>query len=86
MYNLFHKTVHGNEFFIMKTRQISVVLTLYILFRLHRKLKEIVDGFSKARMLVFCCLAWWKKPDYSEELGSNRPGTGDHYSAKVDKT
>ena len=46
---------------------ISDLLCPFSLLRLHRKLTELINAFSKVRMFVFCGLAWWKKPEHPEE-------------------
>ena len=43
------------------------VSALFILLWLHRKLIEHINAFSKAHMLAFCGLIWWKKSEYPEE-------------------
>ena len=35
-------------------------------FRLHRKLAKLIDALLKARVLSFCGVSWWKKPQYQE--------------------
>ena len=36
-----------------------------------RKLIELINTFSKARIIVFCGLMWWKKPEYPEETNES---------------
>ena len=39
-----------------------------ILLRLHGKLTELINAFSKARMIAYCDLKWWRKLEYLEKF------------------
>ena len=43
------------------------ILKLFILLRLHRKLRELINTILKARMLASCVLRWWRKPEFLEK-------------------
>ena len=40
---------------------------LFMLPRLHRKLKELINALSNARLLAYCGLTFWGELEYPEE-------------------
>ena len=48
-----------------------ISLNTHILLRLHRKLRKLINAFSKARMLASSGLTWWEKPEYPKETTSD---------------
>ena len=52
-----------------------------------RKLKELINAFSKGRMLAFYSLRRWKKSEYQEETTNHMPTLGiDKFEFRPDQT
>ena len=60
--------VESLNFILLTTNKVDYILTLFILLRLHRKLRELTNLLSKVQILAFAG-------------ESHRPWMSDHYHA-----